>query len=592
MIKRNINQCGAAMIIVVLFFIIISATLLIGISNPIANQIRGTNEFLFSKSSYNVANSQIENALYRFNKGKNDAPTDITVLGASAKAILTDIGDVKSLVVEGGKNFFNRYIKAEFKIDTGTSFNYGMQTGEGGLQMSGSSHIIGNVYANGDIIGNGGPGWATTYITGSAISATLSNPTESVIVSSSTAAGSIFPFGLINSNQDIAQSFVTSTTTPINEIIFYIKKTGLPANSVVKIVNDNLGSPGSTVITSGTLNSSTITTSFSYVPVVMTSAVNLTLNSTYWIVVDNSSNNSSNYYSLLTYDNIYPSGKTKQGRFVNSMTSLSTTTLDFDFKILVGGNKGVISGVRVGTIGNGDAWANTVTNTISSGNIYCQNGSGNSKTCDSSRSDPVSTPYPISQANIDEWKGQAVLGGSTTTVNVGDDSVVVLGPIKINGNLVIGGSGNLYLTGPVYVTGDVVFEGNSRTYVDSSMGATSVNIIADGSIKVGGSARIFGSGQSGSYVVLNSLKSCTDVSNCSSNPSIIIEGDSGAIVLNTLNGAVKLSGSAAIKAVVAKMILMEGNTSVNYESGLADMNFTSGPSGSWTVKSWKEVLGF
>jgi hypothetical protein len=49
MIKKNVNQDGAAMIIVVLFFIIISTTLLIGISNPISNQIKGTNEFLFSK---------------------------------------------------------------------------------------------------------------------------------------------------------------------------------------------------------------------------------------------------------------------------------------------------------------------------------------------------------------------------------------------------------------------------------------------------------------------------------------------------------------------------------------------------------------
>jgi hypothetical protein len=505
---------------------------------------------------------------------------------------LTDIGDVKSLVVEGGKYFFNRYIKTELKTDTGTSFNYGMQTGDGGLQMSGSSHIIGNVYANGDIVGNGGPGWATTYITGSAISATLSNPIESIVISSSTATGFIYPFGITNTNQDIAQSFVTSTTTSISEIIFYIKKTGLPANATIKIVNNNSGVPGSTVIASGSLNSSTVTTSFAYVPVFMTSSVSLALNSTYWIVIDNSSNNASNYYSLMSYDGVYASGNTKQGRFGNSMTNLATTTLDFDLKIKVGGDKGTISGVKVGTIGTGEAWANTVVNTIASGNIYCQNGSGNNKVCNNSRIDPVSAPYPISQGNIDEWKEQAALGGSTTTVNIEGIAVRKLGPIKINGNLIVSASGKLYLTGPVYVTGNVQFEGNSRTYVDSSLGASSVNVISDGSIKVGGSAKIYGSGQSGSYVVLNSTKSCTDVSNCSSSPSIIIEGDAGAIVLNTLTGSVKLSGSAAIKAVVAKMILMEGDTSVNYESGLADMNFTSGPSGSWTVQSWKEVLGF
>ena len=592
MINKKTNQSGAAMIIVVLFFVIVSVTLLIGVSNPIANQIKSTNELILSKSSYNIADSQTENALYRFNKGKNDAPTDITVLGSTARAILTELNNERNLVVNGDQGFFDRYVKANFKTDAGTSFNYGMQTGDGGLQMSGSAHIIGNVYANGDIIGNGGPGWSTTYITGSAISATLSNPTESLIISSSTAPSYVYTFDKSNTYQDMAQSFVTSTTTPISEIIFYIKKTGLPPNSTVKIVNNNGGVPGSTVITSGTLNSSSVTNTFAYIPVVMTTSVSLSANTTYWIVLDNTTIGSNDSYSLLSYNNVYTDGNAKQGKFGGNFSNFATSTLDFDLKILVGGDKGTISGVQVGTSGTGDAWANTVNNTIASGKIYCQNGSGNSKNCDNTRSDPVSAPYPISQANIDDWKDQAILGGSTTTITITDDKVRTLGPIKINGNLTVNGSGKLYITGPVYITGNVVFDGNSRTYADSSLGSASVNIVSDGSIYVGSSAKIYGSGQSGSYIILNSTKTCTDVSNCSSNPSIIIDGDAGAIVLNTLSGAVKLSGSAAIKAVVAKMIIMSGDTSVNYESGLADMNFTSGPSGSWTVKSWKEVLGW
>lgn len=592
MIPRNGTQNGAAMIIVVLFFIILSATLVIGISGPISNQIKSTNEFLVSKSSYNIADSQAENAMYRFNKGKTDAPAAISILGATATAVLTDVGDQKSLVVEGSKSIFDRYIKAIFKTDEGVSFNYGVQVGNGGLVMDGSAHIIGNVYANGDITGNGGSGWYTTYITGSAVSATLSNPTATVTIASSTATSTLFPMGQTNTNQDIAQSFVTSTTTAINQITFYIKKTGTPANVTVKIVNNNSGVPGSTVITSGTLNSATVTTSSAYVPVVMSTSVALTSGTTYWIVIDSGSNDASNYYSLSTINNTYAAGATKYGRFGVSMVDLPTTTLDFDLSVWVGGDAGLISNMGVGTSGSGDAWANTVNNTTVSGSLKCKSGAGNNKACNTSFADPVTTAYPISQANIDDYEDQATAGGATSTVTIGGVATRILGPIKINGDLNVTSSGKLYITGPIYVTGNVTLDGSSKTYVDSSLGASSAVIVADGAVSVGGSAALYGSGTSGSYVVLTSNKTCTTTANCISSPSISISGAAGAVVLNALNGGVKLTGSAAVKAVVAKLLYMDGATSLTYESGLADINFTSGPSGSWTKKSWKEVLGW
>jgi hypothetical protein len=592
MIQKSTNKKGAAMIIVVLFFIILSTTLLIGISSPISNQIKGTNEFLTSKASYNIADSQAENALYRFNKGKTDAPLPISILGATGTAVLTDIGDQKSLVVEGSKGFFDRYIKAIFKTDEGVSFNYGLQVGNGGLQMSGSSYIIGNVYANGDIIGNGGPGWYTTYITGSATAATLSNPVQSINISSSTLPSTPFPFGQNNTNQDIAQSFIAGTSTAINEIRFYIKKNGNPANTTVKIVNNNNSTPGSTVITSGILNASTVTTSFAYVPVVMTTSVPLSSGTTYWIVIDNGSNNASNYYSLVTYNNIYPTGATKYGRFVNNMTNLPTSTHDFDLSIWVGGDAGIISNMGVGTSGTGDAWANTVTNTTVTGALKCKSGTGNNKACNTGFADPVTVPYPISDGNIEDWKEQATAGGATTTVNIGGVTSRTLGPIKINGDLIVGASGKLYITGPIYVTGIIKFEGASKVYVDPSLGSASGVMVSDGAVDIGGSAAVYGSGTAGSYVFLISNKTCTTVSNCSSNPSIKVEGAAGAVVLNATRGSVKFSGSAGARAVVAKMMIMEGATSLVYETGLADVNFSSGPSGSWVRQSWKEVLGW
>ncbi len=595
MIKKNIYQSGAAMIIVVLFFIILSTTLLLGISSPISNQIKGTNEFLISKSGYNIADSQAENALYRFNKGKVDAPTTISLLGATATAVLTTVGGDKSLVVEGSKSIFDRYVKAVFATDEGVSFNYGLQVGNGGLVMSASSYITGNVYANGDISGNGGSGWYTTYITGSAIAATLSNPVASVSISSSTLTTASTPFGQSNTNQDIAQSFVAATTTAISQVNLYIKKTGNPANTTVKIVNNAAGNiPGSTVITSATLNASTVTTSFAYIPVVMTAAVPLLANTTYWIVIDNGSNDATNYYSLAAYNNLYTAGATKQGRFGTSMLDLATSTLDFDLSILVGGDVGTISNMGVGTSGSGDAWANTITNTTipAASTLKCKSGTGNSKSCDTTFSDPVPVAYPISQANIDDWENAAIAGGSTTTVNMTGTTTLSLGPIQINGDLTLGNASVLTITGPIYVTGNMSINNASQVKVASALGSASGQIVVDGTVSIGNSGGIAGSGTAGSYVVLTSNKTCTTTADCTANPSVSITGSAGAVVINAIGGAVKLSNSAGVKAVVAKMMIMSGTAHLTYESGLADVNFTSGPSGSWTKKSWKEVLGW
>jgi hypothetical protein len=42
-------------------------------------------------------------------------------------------------------------------------------------------------------------------------------------------------------------------------------------------------------------------------------------------------------------------------------------------------------------------------------------------------------------------------------------------------------------------------------------------------------------------------------------------------------------------AATARQITATGGTTIDYQSGLADMNFSSGPSGGWDISSWGEV---
>jgi hypothetical protein len=96
-----------------------------------------------------------------------------------------------------------------------------------------------------------------------------------------------------------------------------------------------------------------------------------------------------------------------------------------------------------------------------------------------------------------------------------------------------------------------------------------------------------GTGQSGSYIVFVTTSNC-DISFCSKN-SIDISGGAGSVVLYAPNGTIAFSGSASAKEATAYKISLTGNTTVNYDSGLANINFTSGPSGTWGINSWKEI---
>lgn len=68
-----------------------------------------------------------------------------------------------------------------------------------------------------------------------------------------------------------------------------------------------------------------------------------------------------------------------------------------------------------------------------------------------------------------------------------------------------------------------------------------------------------------------------------------VTGGAGAIVLNAQNGNMYLSGGVNAKEATAYKITATGGTIITYESGLADMNFPSGPSGGWNFSGWEET---
>ncbi len=589
--KENIKQKnkGAAMIIVVFFFMFISLTILIGIITPVIREYSIVKDNFNSKSSYFVAESGVEDVLYRLkNNMAIDTSENLVIDNSSTTTIITDVSaNEKEISSLGDTNSNQRKVNINVSTGAGVSFNYGVQVGQGGIDLQGSSGVRGNIYANGPIYGS-----TSSFITGTAISG---NSPASIADQSngSGTPGYNIKFGDLNATQDVAQSFRLTTSSPLNKVQFFIKKVGSPSNATVKITNDSAGSPGSTVFASGTLSASSVATSYGWVNVSFTTNPLLSVGTNYWIVID-ASTSSTKYYTIGASNGGYGNGLGKIGRQGTSWSNTTPSGLDYFFSIYLGGINGLIAGssgsqwnqLSVGTSGTGSAQAHTVNYTEATGSIYCKAGTGNNKSC-IDQEDPAYIAYPISDANITGWKDESSISTYSGTYNTASYGTSTLGPKKITGDLNVSGSHTLYLTGTIWVEGNVNVSGSAKIVLHSSYGNTSGVLVSDGRLILSGSGQLNGSGQSGSYILFVTTSNC-DISFCPSN-AIEISGSAGSVVLNAQNGTIGFSGSASAKEAVAYKMTLTGSTTINYESGLANMNFNSGPSGSWNISSWKEV---
>lgn len=592
MIKKN-TQKGQVIIINTLLFFALSTAIIFAVTSPVISSYQTTKSFSKSKQAFLVANSASSEALYKLNTNKTLSSAEtVTLAQGSATITVADTSEGKTVSIDSDVDSYQRNYQLSLSTDSGVSFSYGLQTGQGGFDMSGGAGINGNVYSNGDVIGSGGP-----YITGSAVS---SNVTDPLIVTSNN-SGTIDPpnqinFGGNTTSQDAAQSFTVSTSTAVSSVRILIKKSGSAwmNNVTMRIVADNSGKPNKTTLAQGDISASMVTTTFNYLTIPLASTISLTPGATYWLVFDTSTTYGQ-YYVLGANNATYATGTARTSvagwSSSNGGTWIATspTTLDQYFDIYVGGSTGVIQGVTVGSGGTGDAWAFEIKNSTIAGTAYCQSGSGNNKACNTTRANPAQQSYPLSDGNIDDWKAEATAGGATTTISLGGSSVRTIGPVKINGDLSVGSGATLNINGTVYVTGNVSVSGGGIIRINPAQGGNSAVIVTDGRVSASGGGQFQGSGTSGSYILLVTSSTCPTGAGCSGNNAVQVSGGTGAVVLNAQKGTISFSGGAQAKQATANKIIMGGGTTVTYESGLANPTFTSGPSGSWKVDGWKEV---
>ncbi len=568
------------------FSLIITA----GLISPIVSQLKVSSNLWKSTESFYIAEAGVEDVTYRVKNGIEYMDRDpLTIDNISAEVSVLETLDGMTITSVGVSGGSEKRVETKVVEGEGVSFSYGIQTGNGGFIMNGGT-VEGNVYSNGEIVACG---WCK--ITGTAISANGSTEFADQINDSPASPPNYLSFAKTTNTQDIAQSFKISTTTVVNTAEIYIKKIGSPSSAVLKLVKDSSGKPSQSsqdVLTTGTINSSSISTNPSWLTVPFTSNPTLNINTTYWLVID-ASVNSTNYYSIgANLDNSYATGTSKIGNLSSSAT-WSNTGYDYYFKIYLGGVYGKISGknqnnqFNVGVNGIGDAFAHTINYVEVAGNLKCKNGAGNNKSCDTNFSDPVRTPYPVSDANIDDWKAEALAGGVINgNYSLSGSSVASLGPKKVVGNLSITNSAKLTVTGTLWVTGNITFGGSAKMLLSPSFGNKSGVIVSDGRITIPDGTSASGSGISGSYIILVSNSTC-DNTNCGGNYAINVSGTGGAVVLNAQKGTIYFNDGTA-NEITANKIIMNGGT-ITYQSGLINPAFTSGPSGSFNISSWREI---
>jgi len=203
---------------------------------------------------------------------------------------------------------------------------------------------------------------------------------------------------------------------------------------------------------------------------------------------------------------------------------------------------------------------------------------------------------PISDETINSWEQAATVNVVSSPCPYIINSDVTLGPVKITCDLTIKGSPTVTLAGPIWVVGDITVENSTVIRLDSSLGKKSIAVIADdplnrntgSKIDLKNSVTFYNSGTKGSYVLFISQNNSTEVGGEES--AITIQNSAnGDVLLYACHSEILLANSINLREVTAYKVHLKNSAQVLYESGLASILFETGPSGGYSIDSWREV---
>lgn len=584
------EQSGVVGILGVLAFssiiVVVGSTM---VATSVANyQISGKR--IASTQSVYHAESGAEDALMQIkrNSGYGSTATTLTTTFNATNRVDTSINTVSGQTCASSKEItaagYVGTLVRKIQLNNcptpspNIDFVYAMQAGANGITMSNNSTINGSSYTNGNHTGGSG-----STVTGDVWVAGAPSATATPAHDPASPAEFLFGRSTDTNKTDVAQSFIADTTSSskLIKVQLKVRKFGNPSNATVRIVTDNANTPSSTEVASGTLVATTVGLTHQFIDVSMTSPPTLTSGTKYWIVIDTSSS-ATNYWSWNS-QNGYANGKgmsSPQWQSSGSMT-WNDTNADFAFKAFMGAPATLASGLTVGN----DIHANTITGNTVSRDAYYQtnNGSSIGRTSYPGSPDPPTRDLPVSAANIQDLKDLASAG----TLHTGDYTVPsnssrTIGPMKITGNLLVENNAELVLTGTLWVQGTIIFINNAEIRLDPGYGSDSGAIVSDGTITISNNVSFAGSGNSDSFVMLATTST--------SNQAIYVSNNAASIILAAIYGTIHINNNGGANALAANGVSLANNATITYVSGLADVQFSAGPGGSFQAKGWREVV--
>lgn len=218
------HKRGAAIITAVLFFVVISMALALGLSTPVVREYVSARDFEKAKGAYYLSESGNEDALYRLKNGKAINSQEVLTLGGNtATTTITTISSAeKSIESVGDISANTRRITSTVTTSSGASFNFGVQAGDGGVLLQNSSTVTGNLFSAGPVVGT------NNVISGTVISAGTNGLNGSIsgvinqggssmyagTISNSTISGSAYCNTITGSNKASCQGLVAQIAQP------------------------------------------------------------------------------------------------------------------------------------------------------------------------------------------------------------------------------------------------------------------------------------------------------------------------------------------------------------------------------------------
>lgn len=605
--KNKKNNRGFAAILVLIVLMSLILTVAFSLSAVIITKNRTSKNMILSAQSYYSAESGIEDGILRVVKSYNwTAINNFNLDGSVISQSITQNGDTTT--IESLSSYFNneRKVKTELTLaTTNIQFHYGVQVGEGGLEMENNSKVdgyagdVGNIYSNGSI-----KGFGTAEITGDAIVATGMAPDANNANHDDFGTGKIFGKKNDPDNTDIAMKFMPAASGNLSQVAFYLKRSGSLGDGTIYLTEDNgSDSPKTTSLASAQFISSRIgETDYDWVNYSFSSPYPVAAGNVYWIVIDVSESNNTSRYFLIGQNaaNTDISKKSINWQLSPWSPVGGEPAGGYAFKAWIGGVATYFENVNAG----GDVYANTIIDSAITGEAHYQtiiNSTAGSYHLETS--DPAIEAMPISDSNIADWKATASGGdnlNSLCTASGTELSPIVLTTGVMDCDFHPTGGSSIVLNGTVWVKGDIIFDTGTRMKLSTNYGTKSGVIIADsadpakGKINIGVNSPVCGTqgyktSPLGCYPSNNTYILMLSTHAGYADNAISVSNNSNGAIYYAHNGQASVLNGANVKEVTAKKLKLNQNAIVTYESGLANASFSNGPGGGWTISDWNEI---